>query len=237
MNQIEIGKLIAKARKEKGYTQQELANLLFVTDKAVSKWERGLSLPEHEILNKLSKILDIEINDILIYSNRNDEWVGVINLCDDLNFNFKIFDQTIFEYIISYFVLFGIRDIYVLSSKKPQNTDYSNIVRLHFDRNISAKKKLIITDPFILFGPNLTRTVRELMSTGYNVDFMKNERELPIKIVTGSNHTMTKTFRNGYTYFKIEEKNLCTIENYLQSYFKLTNEKMFNLNNIIEARK
>lgn len=237
MNQIEIGKLIAKARKGKGYTQQELASLLFVTDKAVSKWERGLSLPEHEILNKLSKILDIEVNDILVYSNHNDEWVGVINLTDDLDFNLKVFNQTIFEYIISYFVLFGIKDIYVLSSKKPQNTDYSNFVCLHFDKKILAKKKLIINDPFILFGPNITRTVRELMSTGYNVDFMKNEMELPIKIVTGSNHTMTKTFRNGYTYFKIEANNISSIENYLKSYFELTNERLFNLKDIMEARR
>lgn len=42
MNQEKIGRLIAECRKEKGITQNELATLLNVTDKSVSKWERGL---------------------------------------------------------------------------------------------------------------------------------------------------------------------------------------------------
>lgn len=41
MNQIKIGQLICALRKKKGYTQLELANRLAVSDKAVSKWERG----------------------------------------------------------------------------------------------------------------------------------------------------------------------------------------------------
>ena len=46
MDNNKIGKFIASVRKEKNLTQQELGNKLFVTDKAVSKWERGLSLPD-----------------------------------------------------------------------------------------------------------------------------------------------------------------------------------------------
>ena len=53
MESKEIGKFIAKIRKEKGMTQQKLAEKLFVTDKAVSKWERGLSLPDISILEPL----------------------------------------------------------------------------------------------------------------------------------------------------------------------------------------
>ena len=50
MDNNKIGKFIASRRKEKGLTQQELGNNLFVTDKAVSKWERGLSLPDITII-------------------------------------------------------------------------------------------------------------------------------------------------------------------------------------------
>lgn len=65
MNTNEIGKYIAFLRKEKKLTQQQLGNKLFVTDKAVSKWERGLSLPDITILEKLASELDTDIYNIL----------------------------------------------------------------------------------------------------------------------------------------------------------------------------
>ena len=48
------GKLIAELRKEKGLTQKQLAERLHVTDKAVSKWERGLNFPDLMLLDSLS---------------------------------------------------------------------------------------------------------------------------------------------------------------------------------------
>lgn len=65
MDNNKIGNFIAALRKEQNLTQQDLGNKLFVTDKAVSKWERGLSLPDISLLNKLAKILDVEVVDIL----------------------------------------------------------------------------------------------------------------------------------------------------------------------------
>ena len=58
MDNNKVGKFIASLRKEKGLTQQQLGDKLFVTDKAVSKWERGLSFPDITILQKLALILD-----------------------------------------------------------------------------------------------------------------------------------------------------------------------------------
>lgn len=60
-----IGKFIASLRKEKGLTQQELGAKLFVTDKAVSKWERGLSLPDITLLTKLAEVLEVDLTEIL----------------------------------------------------------------------------------------------------------------------------------------------------------------------------
>ena len=65
MDVHKVGMFIANKRKEKGYTQQELGEKLFVTDKAVSKWERGLSLPNIAILEKLAEELDTDIYSIL----------------------------------------------------------------------------------------------------------------------------------------------------------------------------
>lgn len=65
MDNNKIGKFISSLRKEQNLTQQELANKLFVTDKAVSKWERGLSLPDITLLRKLADVLKVDVVDIL----------------------------------------------------------------------------------------------------------------------------------------------------------------------------
>ena len=66
MNLVKIGKFIADSRKEKKLTQEELAEKLFITDRAVSKWERGLSLPDADKMLDLCNILDINVNELLI---------------------------------------------------------------------------------------------------------------------------------------------------------------------------
>lgn len=64
MDQIKIGRFIAEKRKEQGYTQLQLAEHLGVTDRAVSKWETGRSLPDASIMPELCKLLGITINDL-----------------------------------------------------------------------------------------------------------------------------------------------------------------------------
>ena len=61
MNYKEIGIFISKRRKELNMTQKDLAIKLNVTDKAVSKWERGLGCPDVSILELLSSILGVSI--------------------------------------------------------------------------------------------------------------------------------------------------------------------------------
>ena len=65
MNQKEIGKFIAELRKEKNMTQQELANKLNITDRAISHWENGRSMPDAGIMLELCKLLDINVNELL----------------------------------------------------------------------------------------------------------------------------------------------------------------------------
>lgn len=65
MNKEAMGNFIADVRKEKGLTQKELAEQLHVTDKAVSKWERGLSFPDISMLEPLSEIMDVTILELL----------------------------------------------------------------------------------------------------------------------------------------------------------------------------
>lgn len=63
--------IISRRRKELGMTQQELADKLFISDKVVSKWETGKSIPDTTILVDLSKALDISLNELLETSSSN----------------------------------------------------------------------------------------------------------------------------------------------------------------------
>lgn len=61
-----FGSFVAQLRKEKGYTQKELAERLFLSDKAISKWETGVSIPDTALLIPLSEILDVTVTELLL---------------------------------------------------------------------------------------------------------------------------------------------------------------------------
>ena len=65
MNQVKIGKFIAECRKKSNLTQMQLAEKLNITDRAISKWETGKSLPDSSIMLELCDILSISVNDLL----------------------------------------------------------------------------------------------------------------------------------------------------------------------------
>lgn len=65
MENKKIGQFIAELRKEKQMTQKELAEKLYITDKAVSKWERGLSCPDISLISPLADILGITASELL----------------------------------------------------------------------------------------------------------------------------------------------------------------------------
>ncbi len=65
MDQIKIGKFIASCRKEQGLTQASLAEKLGVSDRAVSKWETGKSMPDSGIMLELCEFLKINVNELL----------------------------------------------------------------------------------------------------------------------------------------------------------------------------
>ena len=73
MNNERRGQFLQQLRKEKGITQQELGELIYYSDKAISKWELGKSLPNNpETLEKLAEIFDVSIEELL-YGERKDK--------------------------------------------------------------------------------------------------------------------------------------------------------------------
>ena len=65
MDQVKIGKFIAECRKKENLTQMQLAEKLNITDRAISKWETGKSLPDSSIMLELCDVLGISVNDLL----------------------------------------------------------------------------------------------------------------------------------------------------------------------------
>ena len=66
MNQEKIGRFIAQCRKQNGFTQASLAEKLGITDRAVSKWENGKSMPDASIMLELCGLLKINVNELLM---------------------------------------------------------------------------------------------------------------------------------------------------------------------------
>ncbi len=87
MDQIKIGKFIAEKRKEENLTQNELAEKLYISDRAISKWERGICLPDVDNMIELCKLFDITISDLL-----NGEIV-------DMKDNEKVLEEELLEVI------------------------------------------------------------------------------------------------------------------------------------------
>lgn len=127
MDQVKIGKLIAECRKEKKLTQNELANLLGVSDKSVSKWENGKCLPDVSLYKQLCEILGITLNEFFIgekieeknYRKVADENLlsalenSVFTLKDKIDF-FKrkwekdhAFELTFIMIVIVFFIIYG----------------------------------------------------------------------------------------------------------------------------------
>jgi len=73
---VKVGANISKLRRDMGLSQEELADLLFVTRQALSKWERGQSVPSIDTLLSLSKIFGTTFEDILSLGERDDISAG-----------------------------------------------------------------------------------------------------------------------------------------------------------------
>ena len=77
MDNIKTGNLIRELRKEKSMTQKDLADLLHITDRAVSKWERGLCAPDISLLEPLAELLNVNVTELISGECNMEEIKGV----------------------------------------------------------------------------------------------------------------------------------------------------------------
>ena len=117
MDALKVGRSIAFLRKRYRMTQRALAECLHISDKAVSKWERGLAVPDVSLLGKLSVILDTDIESILEgnIASFDVRWDGMLTMeyPKGIEASTLIYDKPAVYLQLSYFMLAGITDIHI----------------------------------------------------------------------------------------------------------------------------
>lgn len=198
---VKVGGAIAYLRKKIGYTQKELADRIGVSDKAVSKWERGLGLPDTAILGKVAILLDTDTDSLLAGDpvHHNMGWTGLLILEKNaygINAGTLIYDKPIVYFLLSYFMLMGIRDICVVCHEKDQiyleETFHNGErlgIRLSYYSSIpkerykdSGDNVMIVTGMSFIYGVDQTRFFQKAMMEKERVTILS----LPKKAVPAS---------------------------------------------------
>lgn len=161
MNQEKIGKFILELRREKNMTQQELADKIGVTDRAISKWENGRGMPDLSLMIPLCKELDITINELISgekiekkdYQSKLEE--NILKTIDYTNRRiinkdkiFKIVVGTIITIILIIGLMFFV-DVNRMNNKDPMifstwGFKYAPPVEFHEEEIISGVEKYLL---------------------------------------------------------------------------------------------
>lgn len=184
-NQNRIGNTIKLLRKQAGYTQKDLADRIGISDKAVSKWERGLGLPEIGYLRKLSILLDTDTDSLLTGGVQHDvKWQGILVLehnSHGINAGTIVHDKPLINILLSYFILVGIQEIIIVCPEKDKAFISSTIgdgsrwglavtcigeewENRSLDPYISANYVMMLYEPCLLYGVDQTRFFQRAMT-------------------------------------------------------------------------
>ena len=177
MDAEKIGKGIHFLRKRYGFTQRHLAELLNISDKAVSKWERGLSVPDVSLLSLLAQIFDTDIESLLEgnLANFQQEWQGELVLAypTQIYADSLIYDRPAICYQLSYFMLAGI----VRTQVCGEEGELSRVQRLlgrgerlglalsygRPDERQDVCRTMRVSGLPFLYGKDLTKTMRRIL--------------------------------------------------------------------------
>ena len=245
MNYEKIGEFIAEKRKEKKLTQNELAEKLGVTDKAVSKWERGLGCPDVSILEVLAAELDISIlellkgrkieNEVINVAEADDYIKNTINTSKEL-FNKKI--QNIISIILLAIVVF-VSGVVILANIN----NYLNLTEKTYLSNYNVKE---YSNKVLDKLDNISSNINELEKLKDKIDPQDykdlmfrlktyHEQMSKLKILNYSKDTITY---NDMFMLYIEDSALSTnhainLYNIMEKYFKNNKEGYQLLDNML----
>ena len=155
MNQEKIGKFISTMRKKKDLTQEQLAEKLNVSKNAVSKWERGLNLPDASIMQDVCSILDISLNELFAGEKLNkDEQIKhseqtIINILKNQKHRNKIYKICLSILIVFVLIIIGRFTLIKMGYIMDDNLKYTQVyiaeygdVKGNVDINSFGKKNI-----------------------------------------------------------------------------------------------
>lgn len=209
MNLVKTGKTIARLRKEAGLTQALLAEKLGVSDKAVSKWERGIACPDVSQWSALSILLDTDIESLIYGHDSEKEWNGILFLDPAIPAETTIYNKSLIHYLISQFLLVGITNILIIGNCKPLflpgiRIEVSEKLNQRFTSNL-----MVIYGNSFLYGPNLTKHFKRAMSRTEGLTIiasMKHKGSNPLaldqdrKVVYTKNLTANQYFAEPFVF-------------------------------------
>ena len=176
----EMGRIIQTKRVEAGFTQKSLANALHITDKAVSKWERGICLPDVSLLSKLALLLDVDVDILVAKSIKQQNWAGLLDI-KNVDLSQIIYDKPLVYYLLSHYLLLGITKIYVLTDNRNEEylkQDRFKDIGLRFIFKQPNETNLIIMNqPWFIFGSDLTQQFQGAMMSERNTKLVPDNQE------------------------------------------------------------
>lgn len=219
MNQQKFGNFISELRRDKNLTQQELAKKLGVTDKAVSKWERGLSCPDISLLIPISDILGVTINELLLgESINNTSNMGDIESINkkvieysnrEMNIrkkrNNKLFFLLIISFIMIVLIVTSIFINYYISERESRELDS------YIERVKSNLKDLKFKKDNPLHTPNSVLTIDSVTYVVPRISYKYNDKEICKDILSYSDYnnlTGLIIYYNGNIFTVFEYRNL-----------------------------
>lgn len=198
MDLIKTGKTIARLRKNAGFTQASLSERLGVSDKAVSKWERGIACPDVSLWNRLSFLLDTDIESLIYGHEGKSEWRGVLILDNSLPADITIFNKPLIHYLLSQFFLAGISYITIIGDCDPISLPGVQITIVdkltHLNQGFTCSTFFIYGNSF-LYGPNLTKHFKRAMSRTDGITVissMRRKGQYPIEVNADRKAKLTK---------------------------------------------
>ncbi len=215
MDAAKIGHAIKILRQQAGFTQHALADCLHVTDKAVSKWERGLSIPDVSIVTKLSILLNCDIDNLLdgniTYLDKTWQGLLVLNNAQNVFAKSEVYGKPVVYFFLSYFVLAGIDSVWVscskqdkeflqeLSKRKNMGINLKFLPENTYKLPIVGNTMVVYNNPFV-YGINLTKYFQRAMSRKSGISILtveKNNDRDGIEITCGAQKQVIPNSANG----------------------------------------
>lgn len=194
----ETGIIIQEKRIQAGFTQKTLAEALHVTDKAISKWERGICLPDTSLLPKLALLLDTDIDVLISKSIDWKEWAGLISIsgCD---LSQTVYDKPLVYYLLSHYLLLGVTNIHFKTDERNReflkSKDFKQYGLSLFYEEPTDKNILLINHPWFIFGSNLTEQLQGAMLSSRTVKLVPENQDAILYCIPKEKNELIEDFK------------------------------------------